>query len=270
MATAHHTFSFNRISSITLRHFYLLRHSFARLFEIIYWPFLNVVIWGFITQFLMTTSSLIANTAGLLLGAVLLWDVLFRSQLGVAVSLLEEMWSRNLVNLFITPLRPYEYLMGLFSIGLLRVLVGVVPAMGLAILFYNYSIFELGWPMWLFFVNLMVMGWWIGLLICGMLLRFGLGAENLAWTCIFLLSPIAGIYYPIATLPEWLQNVAWCLPTAYVFEGMRELMLHHELSWNLLKSAIWLNIVYMAVGTGFFLLAFENARRDGQLLQSGE
>ncbi len=264
------SFSPRRVMAIIYRHLYLLRNSWARLFEIIYWPFLNLVIWGFLTKFLMTNSSLIAQATGLLLGAVLLWDVFFRSQLGVSVSMLEEMWSRNLVNLFVSPLRPYEYVISLFSIGLLRVIVGVLPAMLMAIPFYDYSIFTLGFPLMLFFINLMVMGWWLGLVICGLLLRAGLGAENLAWTMIFIISPIAGVYYPIATLPDFLQAIAWCLPTAHIFEGMRGVMLHGVMDWNHMAKAIGLNILGM-IGAGYFFLQMMNrARRDGQLLHASE
>ena len=262
--------SLARIGAIVLRHLYLIRSSWMRTLELMYWPLLNVVVWGFITQFLMTNSSLIAKAAGLLLGAVLLWDVLFRGQLGVSVSFMEEMWSRNFANLFVTPLRPWEFVAGILSMSFIRILICCIPAMLLAIPMYHYSIFELGLPLLVFFVNLMIMGWWLGLLICGLLLRVGMGAESLAWASIFLLSPVAGIYYPIATLPEWLQAVAWCLPTAHVFEGMRTIMLEHTVPWTMLVHAGLLNALYLSASVGFFLFAFERARRDGQLIQAGE
>lgn len=263
-------FSFSRVSAIILRHLYLMRSSWVRLIELMYWPLLNVVVWGFISQYFMQHSSVLSQAAGILLGAVLLWDVLFRGQLGVSISFMEEMWSRNFANLFITPLRPYEYLIGILTMSFIRILVCIIPSVILAAVFYHYSIFELGFPLLIFFVHLMVMGWWLGLLICGLLLRLGMGAESLAWASIFMLSPVAGIYYPIATLPEWLQYIAWGLPTAYVFEGMRTIMLQHYVPWDMLAKAALLNGVYLVIGIGGFLTAFHYARRDGQLLQGSE
>lgn len=263
-------FSLSRVGAIVMRHLYLMRSSWIRTVELIYWPLLNVVVWGFISQYFMQHSTVLTQAAGILLGAVLLWDVLFRGQLGVSVSFMEEMWSRNFANLFVTPLRPLEYLLGILTMSFIRVLICVLPSMFLAIVFYHYSIFDLGLPLIAFFVNLMVMGWWLGLLICGLLLRLGMGAESLAWASIFLLSPIAGIYYPISILPGFLQAVAWCLPTAYVFEGMRTVMLQHYVPWDLLIKASVLNAFYLIVGIAGFLTAFHYARRDGQLLHAGE
>ena len=262
--------SWQRIGALVLRHFYLMRGSWARVLEMIYWPILNVVTWGLISQFFMQHSSLMAQATGLLLGAVLLWDVLFRGQLGVSVSFLEELWSRNLVNLFVSALRPIEFVASLLILSMIRITLCVIPAMLLAIPLYHYSIFELGFPLIIFFINLMVMSWWLGLIICGLLLRLGMGAESLAWAAIFLLSPLAGIYYPIATLPEWAQHIAYMLPTAYVFEGMRSIMLDHIVPWGMFMQAAILNAIYLCVGCGFFLYAFHCARRDGRLLAVSE
>jgi ABC-2 type transport system permease protein len=270
LANVHPGFSFGRVAAVILRHLYVLRTSWPRIIELAYWPVMQMILWGFINQFLMTKSSWVAQAAGILIAAVLLWDVLFRGQLGVSVSFLEEIWSRNLAALFVTPLRPTELVAALLGMSLVRTLIGVVPAALLAIVLYEYSIFTLGLPLVAFFANLMVMGWSMGLVIASLILRFGLGAESLAWMAIFAIAPITGIWYPIATLPAWLQPLAWLLPSTYVFEGMRAVMLESRVDWMMMVSAAALNVVYIAAGLGIFLWMFARARRDGLLLRIGE
>jgi ABC-2 type transport system permease protein len=262
--------SAGRIFAMVLRYGYLLRHSWPRILELIYWPAVQLILWGFISKFFVEHSSWLAQASGVLMAAVLLWDVLFRAHLGVSLAFFEEMYSRNLGHLFVSPLRVTELVSALLAISFLRTLIGISGAALLAIPLYNFSIFGLGLPLLGFFANLLVMGWSIGLLVAGMVLRYGLGAESLAWVSIFAIAPLSGIYYPVSTLPEWLQPVAWLLPSSHVFEGMRQLMFGQVMRADLMWQAIGLNLVYLAVGTGFFLLAFHSARRNGLLLRVGE
>ena len=263
-------FSIRRIGAMVLRYVYLLRGSWPRIAELIYWPTVQMILWGLITKFFLTHSSWVAQAGGVLIAGVLLWDVLFRSQLGVAVSFLEEVWSRNLGQLFVTPLRPYELMLSLAAMSMLRTLIGTVPAALLAIPLYSYSIFTMGMPLLAFFVNLMIFGWAIGLAVSGCVLRYGLGAESLAWLAIFALAPVSGVYYPIATLPEWLQPLAWALPSAYVFEGMRAVMFDQVFRGDLFLGALALNTLYLVAGGATFLAFFRVVRRRGLLLQMGE
>lgn len=262
--------SANRIAAMVLRYLYLLRGSWPRLLELAYWPTVQMIIWGFITQFFLGHSSWVAEAVGVLLAAVLLWDVVFRSQLGVSISFLEEMWSRNLGHLFVSPLRPQEFAAALVSMAFIRTLIGILPAMLLAIPLYHYSIFSMGLPLLAFFSALMIMGWSLGLAITGLILRMGLGAESLAWITIFAFAPVSGIYYPISILPGWLQPIAWATPSAYVFEGMRAVMFEGVFRWDLWGGAMAVNAVYLTVAAGCFLLAFRSARQRGLLLQQGE
>jgi len=270
MVRAVPAFSPRRVGAMVLRYVYLLRSSWPRTFELLYWPSLQMVLWGFMNQFLATNSSWVARAGGVLLYSVLLWDVLFRSQLGFSMSFLEEMWSRNLGHLFVSPLRPYEWVLSLIAMSFIRVTIGIVPAVLLAIPLYHYSIFTLGFPLIAFFSLLMVTGWAIGLVITALILRNGLGAESLAWVAIFVLAPITGVYYPIAVLPVWLQHVAWLLPSAYVFEGMRTVMFEHVFRVDYFLMGIALDVVYLAAGGLVLLWSFRHARRTGALLQMGE
>ena len=214
------------------RYLYLLRGSWPRIVEQAYWPTVQMVIWGLVTRFFVTNSSWVAEAAGVLIAAVLLWDVLFRAQLGVSVIFMEELFARHLGHLFASPLRPYELALSLVLISLVRTCIGVGTAALLAIPLYHYSVFEMGLPLLAFFTNLLIFGWAIGFGICALLLRYGLGVESLAWASIFAIAPVSGIYYPIATLPEWLQPVAWiyrpamssraCVPSSSIGTSTRE------------------------------------------------
>jgi len=262
--------SARRVSAILRRYVYLLLGSWPRTLELVYWPTIQMILWGFITQFLATNSTWVAEAFGVLLAAVLLWDVLFRGQLGVSVSFLEELWSRNLASLFVTPLRPWEWTVSLLAMSLLRVLIGVVPAALLAIPLYHYSVFDLGLPLLAFFVALLVFGWAMGLAIVAVILRHGLGAESMAWLAIFVLAPVSAVYYPVAVLPAWLQPVAWALPSAHVFEGMRAVIRGGAMDWGHLAAAFALDLVYIALGAAALLYSFRRARIRGALLQAGE
>ena len=164
--------AFTRVQAVLLRHIYVLRSSPPRLIEIIYWPTIQMVLWGFISSFFANKGPAISGgmgggsmgvaAFGTLLGAVLLWDMLFRTQLGVTLSYREEVWARNLGHLFVSPLRPWEWWLSLMIFRILRALVGMLPAAALAIPFYGFSIFDLGLPMLFFFFNIMFMGWWLG------------------------------------------------------------------------------------------------------------
>ena len=263
-------FSVGRVYGLVLRYWYLLKGSAPRLLELAYWPSIQLILWGFISQFFLSQSSALAGAAGVLIGAVLLWDILFRGQLGFSISFLEELWSRNLGHLFVTPLRAHEFIAALMTISLIRVLIGVGPAILLAIPLYHFSIFDLGLPLIAFFANLMMFGWVIGLLVTALLMRVGLGAESVAWALIFLIAPVSAIYYPVTILPDWLQVVAWALPPAHIFEGMRAILISSTFDAKFWLNAFGLNVFYLTVSSVIFLHNFRAARQDGKLLQMGE
>lgn len=262
--------SLRRVFALVLRHVYLLRGSWPRVLELTYWPTMQMVLWGFITIFLVGHSTWVAQASGVLLSAVLLWDVLFRGQLGVSLVFMEEMWSRNLGHLFVSPLRPLELVAALLTMSLIRTLIGVGGAALIAIPLFHYSIFDLGLPLLAFFTNLIVMSWSIGLLVSGIVLRYGLGAEGMAWFLVFAVQPVTGVYYPIDVLPHWLQLIAAALPSSYVFEGMRAVLFEQSFRTDLLIKAMALNAIYLAGGMTAFLAYFRVARIRGQLLHVGE
>ncbi|MEX2200263.1 MAG: ABC transporter permease [Dongiaceae bacterium] len=259
-----------RVGAMLLRHLYILRSSWPRILEIAYWPTVQMIIWGFLSTFLHGQSSYVAQAFGVLLAGVMLWDVLFRGQLGFAISFLEEMWSRNLANIYVSPLRPFEHVAALIAMSILRAIIGLAPASVLAIFLFHFSIYDLGLPLLAFFFNLMMLSWAVGLLSVALLMRYGLGAESLIWFLIFLLAPICAVYYPVTVLPDWLEPIAMAVPATSVFEGMRIVLFEQRFDMHLFWRAFLLNIVYLAAGAVIFVAALNDARRRGRLFQVGE
>jgi ABC-2 type transport system permease protein len=262
--------SLRRVSAMVLRYWYLLRSSCPRLLDLVYWPAVQMLMWGFLQLYLAQNAGFFARAGGTFIGAVLLWDILFRGQLGFSISFLEEMWSRNLANLMISPLRSIEFILALMIMSLVRLAISTVPVALLAIAFFGFNLFALGLALAAFFVNLMLTSWAVGIFVSGLVLRNGLGAENMAWTIMFIFLPLTCVYYPVAVLPLWLQHVAWLLPPTYVFEGMRALLIDHVFRPDLMIEALGLNVIFFLAGTAAFVGLLKSARRSGALMQGGE
>jgi ABC-2 type transport system permease protein len=259
-----------RIGAMIARYWYLLRSSWPRLLELIYWPTVQMLMWGFLQLYIGENSGFFARAGGTFIGAVLLWDILFRGQLGFSVSFLEEMWSRNLANLMISPLRPIEFVLALMAMSLVRLAIGMVPVSLLAIAFFGFNLYGLGIALAAFFANLILTSWAVGIFVSGLVMRNGLGAESFAWTIMFLVMPLACVYYPVAVLPGWLQWVSLALPPTYVFEGMRGLLIEHIFRADLMWRAFALNALWFGAGAYGFMRLLDASRRHGSLLQAGE
>jgi ABC-2 type transport system permease protein len=252
------------------RHFCLYRGSWPRVLELMYWPVLQMVIWAFVTQYAGAFQGAAAIAAGALIGAVLLWETATRSQLGFTIAFLEEIWSRNLGNLFVSPIRPWELLASLALMSFARVAVGIGAASVLAGVLYAFHLTALGLALIPFMASLMLFGWAIALGVTALILRYGAGAESLAWTIVFGLAPISAVFYPVSVLPPWLQGVALSLPTTHVFEGMRAVLAGGGFPGGHLAWALVLNLVLLALATLLFVAVFRVARRRGLLLNVGE
>lgn len=263
-------FSPRRVGAMVLRHFYLLRGSWARVAEMAYWPIIGVLIWGFMSDFLTTQTSYVARAPGVLLAGLMLWDLLARGNLGLSLTFLEEVWSRNLGHLAVSPLTIGEWIASMFAMALLRTAIGMVPAVILATYLYHFSLLSIGPALVLFAVNLLLFGWAFGLAVSGLVLRFGQGAESLAWVAVIAVAPFCGVYYPLSALPAWLQPLAVILPPSYVFEAMRDVMFGRPLALGMMGTAALLNLVYMAVAVAIFLRVCHTARVRGLFLGQGE
>ena len=205
-----------KMYGLFLRHFYLITRSFPRILDLIYWPSIQITLWGFISNFFASHTSYYNNAVGVILTCAILYDFLFRTSIGFNMLFLEEIWSRNFTNLFVAPLKLSEIITALTFTALVRTLIGIVPAVLLMSPLFGVSIINLGAPLFLLFLSLYMFGTTLGILVTSGLLRFGPAFENTAWSSLFLLAPLGCVYYPLSILPEWLQYISNLLPLVYV------------------------------------------------------
>ena len=259
--------SFRIISALVMRYVYLYTRTPMRLVELVFWPMVDLLIWGNVSISIKATASGALEQRGLaLIGGTILWDVVFRAQQGVAVSFLEDVWTRNLLNVFVAPVRSSEYLIATFAVGILRICVTVVVMCLVALLVYGFNILSLGLPLVPFVFNLLLTGWALGMISTALILRWGQAAESLAWAIPFFIQPISAVFYPVSSIrPEWQQSVAWALPTTSVFEGMREVMEKHTFNWGLFMNATLLNIALMCLAGWIFAYMLSLTKKRGLL-----
>tara|TARA_B100001559_G_scaffold307172_1_gene299066 strand:+ start:403 stop:1194 length:792 start_codon:yes stop_codon:yes gene_type:complete len=262
--------NWNKVYGLSLRHFYLIKSSFPRILDLVYWPSIQIFLWGFISKFFTLSSSYYNNTVGVILSAAILYDFLFRSSISYNMMFLEEIWSRNFTNLFISPIKLKEIIAALTLTAIVRTLIGTVPAVLLAIPLFGVSIFKIGLPLILLLLSLYLFGITLGLLVTSGLIRFGPSFENIAWASLFFLAPLGCIYYPIEILPYWLQITAKILPLVHIFEEMRNILINDIISYNHIILAIGISIFYFILGVAVFYISYDGAKNRGTLINVGE
>ena len=262
--------SWNKIFALSLRHIYLIKGSFPRILDLIYWPTIQIFLWGFISKFFTLSSSFYENTVGIILSAAILYDFLFRSSISYNMMFLEEIWSRNFTNLFIAPIKLSEIIAALTMTAILRTLIGLFPASLIAIPLFGVSIFKIGAPLILLLITLYIFGITLGLLVTSGLIRYGPSFENIAWASLFFLAPLGCIYYPIEILPEWLQLIANLLPLVHIFEEMRSILIEGIVNYSDVLKACLISLVYFIIGVLTFYYSYEGAKKRGTLINIGE
>jgi ABC-2 type transport system permease protein len=262
--------NWNKIFALSLRHIYLIKGSFPRILDLIYWPTIQIFLWGFISKFFTLNSSYYENTVGIILSAAILYDFLFRSSISYNMMFLEEIWSRNFTNLFIAPIKLSEIIAALTFTAIFRTLIGLVPASIIAIPLFGISIFKLGTPLIFLLITLYIFGVTLGLLVTAGLLRFGPSFENIAWASLFFLAPLGCIYYPIEILPEWLQIIAKLLPLVHIFEEMRNILIYDTINYYQILKATLISLVYFILGIVVFYWSYIGAKNRGTLINMGE
>jgi ABC-2 type transport system permease protein len=253
-----------RVRGIFKRHMYVSIHSPPILFDMFLWPMIDLLIWGLLMVFIERQDVSLPIPIGFLLGGVLLWDLLFRSNLGIAISFLDDFsWTRNALNVLASPVRPGEYLAGTALWALIKLAIAWAAMAVLSWVLFAFGIFELGPPLILFAAALMLFGLALSMIVAGIVLRFGHGADVMAWALATLLLPLSAAYYPLSALPEWAQALAGVLPSAHVFEAMRAVLAGSPVPWDRLGAALALDVLYLIGSLAFarqMLLVF---RRRG-------
>ena len=262
--------NFNKIYALGLRHLYLIANSFPRVLDLIYWPTVQIFLWGFISKFFTLNSEYYSNTVGIILTAAILYDFLFRASISFNMMFLEEIWSRNFTNLFIAPIKISEIITSLTLTAVLRTLIGLIPAAILAVPLFGVSVFKLGVPLLFLLIALYLFGISLGLLVTSGLLRFGPSFENIAWASLFFLAPLGCIYYPIEILPNTLQFIAKGLPLVHIFEEMRSILITGIVNYYDIIKSISISIVYFIFGVIIFYSSYLGAKQRGTLINMGE
>ena len=259
-----------KMYGLFLRHFYLITRSFPRILDLIYWPSIQITLWGFISNFFASHTTYYNNAVGVILTCAILYDFLFRTSIGFNMLFLEEIWSRNFTNLFIAPMKISEILTSLIFTALVRALIGLIPAVLLTSPLFGISILELGIYLFFLFLSLYIFGITLGILVSAGLLRFGPSFENIAWSTMFLLAPFGCIYYPVETLPSIFQTIAYCLPLVYIFEETRNILVNGFVDYSNILNALYLNGTYLFISIAIFYYSFNIARVKGTLINMGE
>jgi len=260
----------HKIYGLSLRHIYLIKGSFPRILDLIYWPSIQVFLWGFISEFFTVSSTYYNNTVGVILTAAILYDFLFRCSISYNMMFLEEIWSRNFTNLFIAPIKISEIIAALTMTAIFRTLIGLIPAVLLAIPLFGVSVFKLGTPLIFLLVALYIFGISLGLLVTAGLLRFGPSFENIAWASLFFLAPLGCIYYPIEILPNLLQIIAKGLPLVHIFEEMRNILIDQTVNLLEIFKGIFISIIYFIISVIIFYISYYGAKKKGTLINIGK
>lgn len=257
----------HRIQALLIRHLYLYKRSVPRLMDIFYWPVMELLLWGFLSLYIQKFNLAGFNAVTILLGAVIFWDLLSQSQRAVSVAFLEDVWERNFLNVFVTPLRVSEFLASTVILALVRIfMAGGVMAI-LAFLFYKFNLFVFGFYLIPFIFNLLIFGAALGFFTTGIILRYGTSAQVLAFGFILLIQPFSAVFYPVSALPSFVQPIAYVLPSTYVFEGMRAVIATGVFPLRYLALAFLTNAIYLAVILWYFYKMFAIVKIKGRLMK---
>ncbi|MEZ0344319.1 MAG: ABC transporter permease [Caldimicrobium sp.] len=263
------TFSFRRVWGILLRHLYLLKHSFSRWIDLLYWPTVDLLLWGFITLYLQKDLGKM-NIPSLFLGALIFWNILIRAQQGLAVGFLEDIWARNLLHLFVSPLTILEYIFGLILYSLFKATLASAIMTALSCFLFDFNFLSQGVLVFYLTFGLILFAWSIGLFTMAFILYLGQEAEILAWALALLFLPFSAVFYPVSALPPLFQKIAALVPPSYFFEAFRSLLLYKKLSFSLLYKGYILTFIYLSISGFFFFFAFRFAKKQGKLVKIGE
>jgi ABC-2 type transport system permease protein len=253
----------NRVLAVITRHLYNFKHNLERLSENFYWPALDIILWGLTSRYFQVTDQKISNLVLVVLSGLILWQVIWRSQYEISVNLLEELWSHNLVNLFASPLTVNEWLAAVLLLGIANMLLGLGFAILLTWFLYTINVLVLGWWILPFLISLLMTGWWTGLIVSGLIIRFGHQIQSLAWTGVALLVPFSAVYYPVSSLPLWAQKISRVIPSSYVFESMRGFLTNQQILLPQLGISFLLNFIYLFLSIVFFKYCFRKSQQLG-------
>jgi ABC-2 type transport system permease protein len=257
--------SSNRIGAVIRRHYYVTIHSPTRMIELGFWPVIDLVLWGMITTFLARSATELPIPVSFFLGAVILWDLVFRAKNAIALCLLEEVHSQNLISMFASPITATEYLTGAVAWGLTKVAWTWSVMSVLAWALFHFGVLRIGPELGIFAAVLIVYGISLSLVVIGCVLRFGYAADELTWALAGLVVPFSAVFYPVSALPAWARAIATFVPPAHVFEALRASLAGRGSAWGSLPFAAGMAVVYVGAGFAFARAMFHQLLRRGSI-----
>ncbi len=255
--------SLHRIWGVILRFIFHFRHSLDRLVDVFFWPIIDLVLWGLTGLYFVAMAPDAGRVTQAIVAGIIFWLVVYRGQYEVSGNLLEDLWNRNLVNMFVSPLTFAEWTTAFILLGIVKTIISFLFASGLAYMLYGVNVLSLGFAVPAFMVVLIITGWSAGFVIAGLILRYGTRIQAFAWTVVWVIAPFCGIYYPIAVLPPWAQSIAHVVPASYVFEGVREAVNSGTVDFRGILSGLFLAIGYFFLALWFLSRSFKAVLRRG-------
>lgn len=253
-----------RVYAMVLRYWFYLRHSYDRLSDMFYWPMIDLLLWGLTSQYMrMQAQDQGYQLMLMIISGLLFWIVVWRAQYEITVNFLSEIWDKNLVNIFVSPLRFNEWLLAVYVVGVSKMIISFTFASVMAFLLYKVNVLTYGWYAPIFSIILMIMGWAVGMLVASVILRFGTKAQTLAWCAVMVVSPFSAIFYPLAILPNWAQQISRFVPASYVFENARRLIQTGVVNWVELGTALCLSLLYFGLAFRLISHSFAKAKERG-------
>ncbi|HYC34228.1 MAG TPA: ABC transporter permease [Candidatus Paceibacterota bacterium] len=256
-----------RIYALVARHLTIYLRSIPRVMDIFFWPVMDLLILGFLSIYLNSLDIGNINIVAMLIGGVVLWQIVDRSQNAFSTYFLEDVWYRNFLNIFITPLKLSEFFVAGAILSLIRILIVSLILFLISLFLYKFSIFTFGLALVPYMINLFLFGFSLAIFINAIIIRFGASAQVLAFGMAILVQPVSAVYYPVSALPHWLQYVSYGLPGTYVFESVRNIAAGGAFEWGPFLIALVLNFVYLGLAWWFFTAMFRKVKKLGKLLK---
>lgn len=253
----------HRILAMVIRQLYNWRHSLDRISDTFYWPALDLIIWGLTSLYLRNHLTSIPFIVAALLSGLIFWLIIWRSQYEITVNLLTEIWDKNLINIFGSPLTVGEWILSAMILGLIKLFFSLFFMIGFAFFLYAMNLFSFGFILIPFVISLLITGWIAGFFVASFIIYFGAKIQTFAWVGVSILMPFSAVFYPVSTLPSWAQSIAKFIPSSYVFEGMRGVLFTGNVSYDKLFISFGLNILYLTLAIWFFVFMFNRSRKLG-------
>jgi ABC-2 type transport system permease protein len=252
----------SRILGVFFRYFYVLKKGMHQLSDLFYWPLVDILIWGLTSVWIQSYLNA-PKLPLILLTALIFWQICWRGSTDIAVSLLQEFWHRNLINIFSTPLKMSEWIAGMLLLSFCKLLVTIVFGTLTVYLLYALNVYTIGWAFIPFAVSLIIFGWMLSFIAASTIIYWGQKVEMFAWMIGFIFAPFSAVFYPVEVLPKWAQLISWCLPATYIFEGMRAMLEGASFPFAYYFISLGLNAIYLTLSLLLFRFAYEKSREKG-------